>query len=155
MDKIKIAGIAAALAALGYGAMNTDFKELPNKAAIARNLAEERIRNKTADGIFIKGTSQDYKELRDRLTALNKFANRTPEFKAVFDKVNKNPSLGTMQRLTSINIFGAYVKLHGAEVMLAFGRSYGTKAYLKEAQEEYNNCLKNLIEEVKKEFKLE
>jgi len=155
MNKIKTVGKAAALAALGYGAMNTDFKELPNKAAIAKNSTEERIRNKVADGIFIDGTPEDYKELRGRLTKLNELANRTPEFKAVFDKVNKNPSLGTMQRLTNNNIFRAYVYLHGAEVQIAFGRSYGTKAYLKKAQEEYNNYLKTLIDEVKREFKLE
>lgn len=78
--------------------------------------------------VFIKGTPEEYKELRDRMTKLNEFANRTPEFKAVFDKVNKNPSLGTMQRLTDNNIFRAYVNLHGAEVKIAFGRSYGTKS---------------------------
>jgi len=155
MNKIKTAGIAAALAALGYGAMNTDFKELINKAEIARNSTEERIRNKVADGLFIKGTPEDYKELRSRLAKLNEFANRTPEFKAVFDKVNKNPSLGTMERLTDNNIFTAYVRVHGAEVCVDFGRSYATKTYLKNAQEEYNNYLRNLIDEVKKEFKLE
>ena len=155
MNKVKTAGKAAALAALGYGAMNTDFKELPNKAAIARNSTEERIRNKVADGIFIDGTPEDYKGLRGRLAQLNELASRTPEFKAVFDKVNKNPSLVTMQRLTNSNIYRAYVYLHGAEVKIAFGKSYGTKAYLKKAQEEYHNYLKILIDEVKKEFKLE
>ena len=155
MNKIRTVGIAAAFAALGYGAMNTDFNELLNKAVIARNSTEEQIRNKVADGIFIDGTPEDYKELRSRLTKLNEFANRTPEFKAVFDKVNKNPSLGTMQRLTDDNIFTAYVRVHGAEVCVDFGRSYATKTYLKKAREEYNNYLKNLIDEVKKEFKLE
>lgn len=155
MNKIRTVGIAAALAALCYGAMSTDFKELRDKAEIARNSTEERIRNKIADGIFIKGTPEDYKSLRDRITKLNEFANRTPAFKEVFDKVNKNPSLGTMQRLADTNIFGAYVNLHGAEVCVEFGRNWATKTYLKKAQEEYSNYLKILIDEVKKEFKLE
>ena len=156
MNKIRAVGIAAALAALGYGAMNTDFKELPNKAAIARNSTEERIRNKVADGFIIKGTPEDYKELRGSFTDLTKLANRTPAFKEVFDKVSKNPSFSTLQKLSaSGGIYTAYVNVRGAEVKTAFGRSYATKAYLKKAQEEYISCLKILIEEVKKEFKLE
>ena len=155
MNKIRTVGIAAALAALCYGAMSTDLKELRDKAEIARNSTEERIRNKIADGIFIKGTPEDYKSLRDRITKLNEFANRTPAFKEVFDKVNKNPSLGTMQRLTDNNIYTAYVKVYGAEVCVEFGRNWATKTYLRKAQEKYNNYLRNLIDEVKKEFKLE
>jgi len=156
MNKIKTAGIAAALAVLGYGAMNTDFKELPNKAAIARNSAEERIRNKVADGFIIKGTPEDYKELRGSFTNLNEFANRSAEFKEVFDKVSKNPSFSTLQKLSaSGGIYTAYINVRGAEVKTAFGRSYATKAYLIKSQEEYISCLKILIGEVKKEFKLE
>jgi len=155
MDKVKTAGKAAALAALGYGAMNTDFKELSDKAAMVRNSAEEQIRNKFTDGVILKGTPEDYKRLREYLTLLNNFANRTPEFKEVFDRVNKNPSFSTMQKLTSPNIFSAYVDAHGAEVQYNFGKSYGTKMYAKKAQDEYNICLKKLIDEVKKEFKLE
>ena len=156
MSKIRNVGIAAALAVLGYGAMNTDFKELPNKAAIARNSAEERIRNKVADGFIIKGTPEDYKELRGSLTKLNEFASRSPEFKEVFDKVSKNPSFSTLQKLSaSGGIYTAYVNVRGAEVKTAFGRSYATKTYLKKAQEEYNQDLKKLIDEVKKEFNLE
>lgn len=151
-------GIAAALAALGYGAMNTDFKELPNKAAIARNSAEERIRSKVADGLFIKGTPEDYKDLKTLYTDLSELANRAPAFKEVFDRVGKNPSFSTMQRLShtpSSDVGLAYVKVYGDEVCIEFGRNWATKTYLKKAEEEYNQDLKKLIDEVKKEFNLE
>jgi len=156
MNKIRTVGIAAALAALGYGAMNTDFKELINKAEIAKNSTEERIRNKVADGFIIKGTPEDYEKLRRSFTDLNELANRTPAFKEVFDKVSKNPSFSTLQKLSaSGGIYTAYVKVYGAEVCVEFGRNWATKTYLKKAQEEYSNYLKILIDEVKKEFKLE
>ena len=158
MNKIKTAGIAAALAALGYGAMNTDFKELINKAEIAKNSTEERIRNKVADGFIIQGTPEDYKDLKKVYTDLSELANRTPAFKEVFDKVGKNPSFSTMQRLRhtpSSDVYLAYVRVYGAEVCVEFGRNWATKTYLKKAQEEYKNYLKNLIDEVKKEFELE
>lgn len=154
MNKVKTAGKAAALAALGYGAMNTDFKELPNKAAIARNSTEERIRNKFTDGIVFKGSPENYKSLRERLTILNDFANRTPAFKEVFDRVNKNPSFSDMQRLTTPSIFEAYLDVLSAEPEIKAYKRKGNKVP-EIAQENYNHCLKKLIDEVKKEFKLE
>jgi len=158
MNKIRTVGIGAAFAALGYGAMNTDFNELLNKAEIAKNSTEERIRNKVADGFIVQGTPEDYKHLKTVYTDLSELANRTPAFKEVFDKVGKNPSFSTMQRLShtpSSDVYLAYVKVYGDEVCIEFGRNYGTKAYLKKAQEEYNQDLKKLIDEIKKEFNLE
>jgi len=174
LRNLAVVGVVIAIGVIGYGPINTERKRIAEKSlqyfskraegrnhltlkealAIVRNSTEERLRNRFADGIFIHGTPEQYKDERNRLAILRRFADENPEFKKVFDRVNKDPSFCAMQRLTSHSIFGAYLNaLFDRPEVMAY-KLQGIKVPEK-AQEKYNNSLKALIEEVKKEFNLE